>query len=54
VMGLAEGGQPQVQALDAEDLRNFNRLMAHSDDNPASTLAGYRQVLHRLLLALAH
>jgi 7,8-dihydropterin-6-yl-methyl-4-(beta-D-ribofuranosyl)aminobenzene 5'-phosphate synthase len=54
VVGLAESGQPQVQALDAEDLRNFNRLMAHSDDNPASTLASYRQVLHRLLLALAH
>lgn len=54
VTALADNGQPQVQALDEEDLRNFNRLMARSDDNPASMLAGYRQVLHRLLLALAH
>lgn len=49
VMALAEDGQPQVQAMDDEDLRTFNRLMAHSDDHPAPLFAGYREILHRLL-----
>lgn len=48
VMAKAESGQPQMQAMDAEDLRGFHTLMAQSDDNPARTLAGFK-FLQRLL-----
>jgi 7,8-dihydropterin-6-yl-methyl-4-(beta-D-ribofuranosyl)aminobenzene 5'-phosphate synthase len=53
VMAVAEAGQPQMQAMDAEDLRGFNVLMAQSDDNPAWTLADRREHFLRSLFAHA-
>lgn len=53
VTALGEDGRPQDVVMDTEELRTFNRLMARSDDNPAQLLAGYRQILQRLLVLRA-
>jgi len=39
VKSMAEAGQPQMQAMDEQDLRSYRRLLATSDDNPESMLA---------------
>ena len=53
VAARAEAGQPRMQAMDAEDLRGFNLLMAQSDDNPALTYAQRRDRFFREWLANA-
>lgn len=49
VTARAEEGQPQMQALDEEDIQSFKRLLAENANSPTHALAGYQQVLHRLL-----
>lgn len=49
VMALAEDGQPQVQAMDEEDLQSFRQLAAQAAHSPVQMLAGYQQFLQRLM-----
>jgi len=39
VKSMAEAGQPQIQAMNEQDLRSYRALLATSDDNPEPVLA---------------
>ncbi|MGH9929932.1 MAG: MBL fold metallo-hydrolase [Pyrinomonadaceae bacterium] len=39
VKSVAETGQPQMQAMDEDDLRSYRELLAQSDDNPLTRVA---------------
>ena len=49
VKTVAESGQPQMHAMDEQDLRGYRELLAQSDDNPARLVVHGRQDSHRIM-----
>ena len=45
VQVMAEGGHPQRQAMDEEDLATYRRLLAQNDDSPTTMLASEQRLL---------
>ncbi|MGA7980139.1 MAG: MBL fold metallo-hydrolase [Chromatiaceae bacterium] len=51
---VAEAGQPQMHAMDEQDLLNYRALLAQSHDNPHKLLAHDEHAGHELGLAAGH